>query len=73
MVSFATVIADACMLERVIEMDTRRPGDNGQDEALQERFGAARRGRGTSQAEGVQQRDVEGVGGQFWYEGAVRV
>ena len=67
LLSFAVVIADACMLERVIECDVRK-GAWGRYEAPR---GAPRRGAAAAGPGGVQQRDVEGSGGQFWYEGAV--
>ena len=73
LLSFAVVIADACMLERVIEMDTREQSRSGVDDALPGRFGSAQRGRGAAAAAAAgpaQQRDVEGSGGQFWYEAA---
>ena len=58
---FSVVIADACMIDRVIDCDVR--------EAPPQRFPARRPQPGTDMA-AVSQRDIEGIGGQFWYEGA---
>jgi hypothetical protein len=58
MLVFGTVIADAAMVERVIGMDVMN--------AAAERENAPRRGR--SLGDRMHQRDVEGMGGRFWYE-----
>ena len=59
---FSVVIGDACMVDRVIESDVHcaNPG----------RFAAPRRARGgaAEPVPAVEQRDIEGIGGQFWYE-----
>ena len=62
LLSFSVVIADACMIERVVECDARR--------ADPARYVAPRRARGAAASVPVQQRDIEGGGGWFWYEGA---
>ena len=56
---FSVVIADACMLDRVLDCDAR-------DAPLQ-RFPARRQLPGSDPTP-VLQRDIEGIGGQFWYE-----
>ena len=50
------------MIERVIECDAR--------EANPARYGAPGRARGAAAYVPVQQRDIEGGGGRFWYEEA---
>ena len=62
---FAAVIGDACMIDRVLALDSA--------EVPEERLGVgvgsgSGRGRGRPVAHG--QREVEGIGGQFWYEAA---
>ena len=62
---FAAVIGDACMIDRVLALDAT--------EAPEERVGVgvgtgSGRGRGRPVVHG--QREVEGIGGQFWYEAA---
>ena len=57
---FSVVIADACMLDRVIDCDAR--------DALLQRFPARRQLPGSDPTP-VLQRDIEGIGGQFRYEG----
>ena len=54
---FGSVIADAAMIERVIGMDVEERAHAG---------GGARSGRIGGQRAG--QREVEGMGGRFWYE-----
>ena len=54
---FATMMADAAMVEHVISVDVAR--------AARERWDAAA-ARGVAERPG--QREVEGLGGQFWYE-----
>ncbi len=62
LLAFSVVVADACMVERVIECDARS-ADVG-------RYEAPRQARDDAAAVPVQQSDIEGGGGQFWYEGA---
>ena len=62
LVVFAGVIGDACMVDRVIGVDAcaTAPG----------RYASAaprQRGRPTARPG---QREIEGIGGQFWYEAA---
>ena len=52
------MIADAAMVERVIGMDVNN--------AAAARENAPRRGR--LLGDHMRQRDVEGMGGRFWYE-----
>ena len=59
---FSVVIADACLVDRVIESDVCC--------AHAGRYVAPRRARGAAASVPVQQRDIEGIGGQFWYEAA---
>ena len=80
---FGTVIADACMLERVLELDTM---DGAGDMEGARRAHPRQRGDGHGEGRGVNRiglrhpmrrnewgaansLDVEGPGGRFWYEG----
>ena len=59
LLTFSAVVADAAMVERVIEMDVR--------EGAAERFDAPRRAV-CDAAVCPGPREIEGIGGQFWYE-----
>ena len=61
---FSAVVGDACLVDRVIESDVQR--------AAPARHAAPRRARGggADAPAPARQRDIEGIGGQFWYEAA---
>ena len=61
LLGFSAVISDAAMIERVIGIDVQ--------EAAAARDRAPRRAGRMAGAPG--QREVEGIGGQFWYEAGV--
>ena len=58
MLVFSAVIADAAMVERVIGMDVLNASSERENAPRRNRAGAAR----------VGPREVEGMGGRFWYE-----
>ena len=66
MVVFGGVMGDAAIVDTVISEDCLRAGVAGVRPAAARVVGAGR--RRSDVAEAPDQRDVEGLGGQFWYE-----
>ena len=60
LLGFAAVVSDAALLERVVSMDTQ--------DAPEGRYAASAGGGRGRQGAPPTPRQVEGLGGHFWYE-----